>query len=248
MNSRGKTIENSILPKIKKNAILLTVICVLAVLFLYVVGQFTELHPDAYRDLLRSILFGYGIYLLVNGFYNGIFKKIPAVKMESIKSFKTKNITSAKKYSTKFVKTKKETPLEAICETFMVVTLVNSIMMLTGFDIPKEGTFAYIHMMTRLLIVSGIIGIWMWKDVIEGVKKFTFANVFKNFYLETHKSLLTSISKVFTAITAVYCILMIALHSIINPAGGSFFYQSLLGILGFVTITIFTLRICRKNE
>lgn len=239
--------EKNILPRIKKNAMVLVAICLLAVLFLYVAGQFIELHPDAYRDLVRSILFGYGIYLLVYGLYNGVYKKIPLKKEKNVATSELQNVTSVKRNNTKIVENKKETPLEAICLTFMVITLVNSIMMLTGIDIPKVGTFAYIHMMTRLIIVSGVIGIWMWKDVIEGGKVFRFKNAIKSFYQVAHKNILTSISEVFTMITVVYCIFMIIFQSIINSAGGPFFYQSLLGIMGFVTIAMFILRISRKG-
>ena len=240
--------ERNVLPFVIKNAIILTVICVPALLFLYVVGQFTDLHPDAYRDLVRSILFGYGIYLIAMAFYNGLYKKVRATNGKRKESAEAKTISFAKTKNIISGKAKKENPLEAICLTFMVITFVNSVMMLTGLDTPKEGTFAYIHMMTRLFIVSGIIGIWMWKDVINGVKYFKFNNAFKNFHQKAHQHSMASISKMFTLITVVYCTVMIAFHRVINPAGGSFFYQSLLGILVLVTIAMFTLRIIKRSR
>ena len=237
MNMREITMENNIFSKIKKNAMVLTAICGLALLFLYVVGQFTELHPDAYRDLVRSILVGYGIYLLGYGLYNGVYKKLPLAKVKSKKSVKVESLTS--------ITAKKETPLEAICVTFMVITLLNSIMMLTGLDTPKAGTFAYIHMMTRLFIITGIILIFMWKDVVAGLKKFSFNHRVKYFYREAHKSILKSSAKIFTFITAVYCLLMIVFQRVINPGGGNFFYQSLLGILVLTVAAMFVLRLSR---
>lgn len=223
--------EKSLLGEIKKNAMILTGICALAVLFLYVIGQFTELHPDAYRDLIRSILFGYGIYLFIYSFYHIVLKRKSARSL----------------FRKKTSKSIKEAPLDSICEVFLVITVLNSLMMLTGIDTPKEGTFAYIHMMTRLFIISGIIVIFMWKEVMGGLKIFNFNNKFKYFYREAHKNIFKSVAIMFTFITAVYCLIMIAFQSIINPGGGSFFYQSLLGILVFVTIGMFTFRISRKS-
>ncbi len=232
--------EKSIVPKIKKNAVVLAMICTLAVGFLYVVGQFTELHPDAYRDLIRSIVFGYGIYLAVYGAYHGIYKKIPAVQDKGVQSVNGQKDKSVKAY--------KETPLEAICVTFMVITALNSIMMLTGLDTPKEGIFAYIHMMTRIFIISMVIGIWMFREVLEGLKNCRFKNILKNFYQDTRHHFIRSIAKTFTFITAAYCILVIAFQSILHPPGGTVFYQSLLGILLFTVTALSALRIIRSNR
>ena len=49
-------------------------------------------------------------------------------------------------------------------------------------------------------------------------------------------SLLDSVSRVFTFITAAYCIIALVLSSAIAPAGGVFFYQSLLVILAITTL------------
>ena len=205
--------------KIIKNIITMTVICGVAVMVLYVVGRFIDLHPDAYQDLIKSILLGYGIYLGVYGLYKGVYQKL----------FPGKNVKLT-------VKRMKETPLESICVTFMVITLLNSIMMLTGMDIPKEGVFAYIHMMTRLLIITGIITIFMWKEVIKAIKNYKHQGLFRIFVQKAPGRTLQGIAKVFTVITTIYCIVMIALQNIIDSAGGAFFYQSLLGILLAITI------------
>ncbi len=224
--------EKRLRSEIKKNAVILTGICALAVGFLYIIGQFTELHPDAYRDLIRSILFGYGIYLLIYGFYHGVIKR------------KTPGKAPVKSAA----ENKKETPLESICVVFLVITTLNSIMMLTGLDTPKEGTFAYIHMMTRLFIITGIIAIFMWKQVISEVRSFRFSYSLRGFYLEAHKNIFKSVAKVFTLITAVYCISMIAFQSILSPSGGVFFYQSLLVILIVITLGMFLLLIAQRGR
>ncbi len=253
--------KKNILKIIIKNGVVLTGTCGLAVIFLYILGHFISLHPDAYRDLIRSILMGYGIYITGYGLYRVVFTKFITSKRNSSKTFteadaaatdlsnkevsKTKNLQRSNK---KTMVRMKETPLEAICVTFMVITFLNSVMMLTGIDTPKEGIFAYIHMMTRLLIITGIITVFMWKDVLERVKKFNCQNIFKNISLEAPRSIFRSTAKLFALITAVYCVIMIAFQSIINPSGGAFFYQSLLVILLSMTIAMISIRISRKTR
>lgn len=43
--------------------------------------------------------------------------------------------------------------IEEIVEVFSLVTIINSFMMLVGWDQPKTGVFAYIHLLTRLAII-----------------------------------------------------------------------------------------------
>jgi hypothetical protein len=40
---------------------------------------------------------------------------------------------------------------------FTIVTVGNSLMMLTGLDEPKNDTFAYVHLLGRLGIITGIV-------------------------------------------------------------------------------------------
>ncbi|NBG87143.1 hypothetical protein [Isachenkonia alkalipeptolytica] len=122
----------SVLVKVRNNIAILTIICSLAMLFLYIVGYFTTLHPDAYRDLVRSILLGYGIYLAIFSLYNGVYGKL-SVRVKG---------TGSNRVRSKTVGKIKESPSEAICIIFMIITFLNSLMMLTGFDTPKEGTYA----------------------------------------------------------------------------------------------------------
>lgn len=57
--------------------------------------------------------------------------------------------------------------IEEIVEVFSLVTIINSFMMLVGWDQPKTGVFAYIHLLTRLAIISVIIGLWRYKEIIK---------------------------------------------------------------------------------
>ncbi|KAB3535736.1 hypothetical protein F8154_05400 [Alkaliphilus pronyensis] len=215
--------EKKLLSKHIKNIIVLAVVCGISWLLLYIIGHFTVLHPNAYFDITKSIFLVYVVYLVVGSLYK-VFHNI-------------KNFDGIwRKFSLWWGN---ETPFEAICESFTIVTAINSIMMLTGHDTPKEGVFAYIHMMLRLLIISSIITIWMWKDILQWVKKSTFRFNIKSLYQLSKKHFFASISKLFTIITTVYCILVIAFYRILNPAGGIAFYQTLLGILAFTVLFMF---------
>lgn len=222
--------EKNFSKKIIKHAFVLMVICSLAWLFLYIIRNFISLHPNAYGDLIRSIFLGYGIYILFYALKTVVYKRTSLVRV-------------FKKFSGCW---ENETPIEAICEAFTIITAINSMMMLMGYDIPKQGVFAYIHMISRLFIISFIIIIWMWKDVIKRAKKFTFKNNLRNFYQEAHKHIFVSVSKLFTVITVTYCIVMIIFHRAKDPVGGMVFYQILLGILVIITVYLLVLRSSRK--
>lgn len=223
--------QNKLLFKVKKNVCVLLIVCSIAWLLLYIMGHFITLHPDAYRDITRSILLVYGLYVLVYGLYTLVHKRMSLTRGHGRISTWWENTT----------------PIEAICESFTIVTAINSLMMIVGYDTPKQGVFAYIHMMVRLFIISCIFIIWMWKDVIQWAKKIEVKNNLRRFYQEAHKHVFISISKLFTIITAAYCIFMILFYRVIDPAGGVLFYQILLGILATATIYLLVLRIMRKQ-
>ncbi|KAB3525894.1 hypothetical protein [Alkaliphilus serpentinus] len=231
LSVKGFKLKKEYSLEILKNVGVLLIICSVSWLIIYIMGHFITLHPNAYRDITKSILIVYGIFLIASGFYTIIVKKM---------SFKK----GFQKFS---VWWEDETPIEGICEAFTIVTVINSLMMIMGYDTPKEGVFAYIHMMTRLLIIAFIVSIWMWKDVLQWIKKAEIKSNFRDFFQKKPKNLYTWASQLFTFITAVYCILMILLYRAINPKGGVFFYWSLLGILAMVIIYLFLLRYKRKS-
>lgn len=222
---------NELCRKIKKHTIILTITCGFACLFLYALGYFISLHPHAYRDLIRSIVLVYGIYILVHGLFTVVLRKIPALEARIKNSYRLGG----------------EGPAGEIAIAFTIITAINSIMMVTGHDTPKEGVFAYVHMMTRLLIISCIMIIWKWKDVIDRSRRFEFKNKLRMFYQEAHKRVLGSASKIFTVVTAAYCLMMIVFQRALEPAGGILFYQTLLGIIIASVLYMTALRSIRNS-
>lgn len=205
---------------ILKTTGILIIICSIACLFLFILGHFIPLHPHAYRDLIRSIVMVFAIICL----FISIYKAIPSNKISRKISAWYKDLS----------------PPQAIAESFTIITAINSLMMIIGYDIPKQEVFAYIHMMIRFFIISIIIIIIMWKDTLRYIKNpINFKNL-------PHQ-LLSSISKLFTFITISYCIFMIIFQSIIEPAGGILFYQILLGILAFSIIIVKSYPFVKRN-
>ncbi len=224
--------------KIGKNAVVLLGIITAALGVLWTAGQFIELHPDAYGDLVKSILYGYGVYLLFVGGYH-----LLAPHKKRVKESQGKFLKGDRGMTKEGTGKKRGKPLEDICTAFLVITVINSIMMVNGWDTPKEGTFAYVHMLTRLLIITGIISVFMFKQVWTGFTNLRSSSAplkkfFKDFADFSGQSRFVVIAKVFTVLTLVYCVGMIALQNRIPFSGGMFFYQSLLGLFVGVTLAI----------
>lgn len=52
-----------------------------------------------------------------------------------------------------------------VCAVFTGVTVLNSIMMIAGWDEPKTGTFAYLHLLSRLAIIAAVVGLFYLGDL-----------------------------------------------------------------------------------
>lgn len=215
--------KNSKYSKLKRGIISLLLVCIISVIILFVLGHFIELHPNAYRDMIRSIFIGTGIFLGV--YYVFAFLKKQNESKGLIDSF-------SKWWEDK-------TPLEAICESFTIITFINSIMMIIGYDTPKEGVFAYVHMMMRLGIITMIISLIMWEDVLGILWNKRLKNNLKEFFENLYKNIFKFISVFFTVIVTIYCSLIIIFQRIFNPTGGIGFYQLLLFILLLLTVAFY---------
>lgn len=103
--------------------------------------------------------------------------------------------------------------------------------MITGFDKPKQGVFAYIHMMMRLTIITLSVSLCMlreWREIIRN-----------KHILKHYKSLLSSVQVQYVSVVFVYCISNIALSPVYYIPSGANFYKTLLGIylaLGLINI------------
>lgn len=170
--------------------IILGIVCVATWGFLYVYGQFGTLHPDAYRDLTRSVV---GVYLLV---------------CIGIELYSLKSAEKPVKWSS---------PFQVIALSFTAVTVVNTVMMVTGIDTPKIGRFAFVHMLTRLGIVAFVVSLCMLREWREAVSTGRVLEV------------PLTVSTVFTGLTAIYCVLSLIVPPVFTEV---MFYWSLLALWG----------------
>lgn len=71
------------------------------------------------------------------------------------------------------------TVVEEVSNIFTFVTIINSYMMVAGWDQPKLGVFAYVHLLSRLAIIMVVIGLWevvmLWQCGVRGVAAINIA-------------------------------------------------------------------------
>lgn len=208
-----------------KHFLIMSRVTLLAALGLYIasLNPAIILHPNAYRDIIRSIIFVYIFFFCVTVAGRAFISKMAGTQ-------KVKwNASNIKAYFTEV------TPYEMVGITFTLITLVNSIMMLTGLDEPKQGVFAYVHLMTRLGIISLIISLIYAKEIMLKMKQFKPHKVSLSGVLYApQKNTLVSVSKIFTNTVIIYSLTVITLQNVLDVSGGSRFYLFLLIIWGVV--------------
>ena len=216
--------------KLLKHLLILIVVCLLALLGTFIMSLFTTPHPDAYKDIVRSIVMVYAICFLIETIYSSIIKRIvPKRISNSLNEFAKEGDVFA-----------------TVSIIFLLLTVINSLMMLTGIDVPKDGVFAYVHMMTRLLIISLITSLIMWRSFLNAIKTFNINKIFKQFHENIHCKPISYIAKIFTIFTVAYCVFMISFQTVINPQGGSVFYIVLLLSVPIISIYVLMIKKLRK--
>jgi hypothetical protein len=126
---------------------------------------------------------------------------------------------------------------------FTIVTVGNSLMMLTGLDEPKNDTFAYVHLLGRLGIITGIVGLFHLDEVRKrlarqrrpsghasrlGRQRRSPRTVLVAVVESFLGDWLDGTARVFTVIVAGTCVVVLALAGIRAPAGGSGLYRNLV--------------------
>ncbi len=223
----------------------LLVIGMLAVTF--VIGMFSTLHPDAYVDGVMSIVYVYVIVLFVHLF-------LLLIK----RTTRFDAFTLPKRW---FEWYKKSGVFVNIALFFTAITFINNIMMLTGIDVPKEGTFAYTHLLVRTLIVTLAVVISMHRDVIETFKSIKAhleapadqrrlqRREKRNALLQTLRTRpLEASASLFTFITVSGCLIMVLTSPWSSPKGGAPLYLSLTILYGvLLVITLLSAFLSRRQ-
>lgn len=126
---------------------------------------------------------------------------------------------------------------------FFGVTVVNSVMMVTGLDDPKTGTFAYVHLLGRLGIITGLVALFYLDDLTELGRRWWGRARHRDRVRGPHRELravvedvLTSLlrsgvegsARVFTAVVTVTCFLTLVFAEVRPPVGGRGLYRNLV--------------------
>ena len=135
--------------------------------------------------------------------------------------------------------------VEDVAIAFTFITIINSFMMVVGWDQPKEDAFAYVHLIARLAIIIVVIGVWEYEVILGEIrawfKRDKTSNGLRNgkqikpkMTKMTSRSCVSLVSIVFTAATILISIVNILFLRIIEPAGGEELYRNLLFLFGLI--------------
>ncbi|MEM1255894.1 MAG: hypothetical protein AAGI69_25930 [Cyanobacteria bacterium P01_H01_bin.21] len=132
-----------------------------------------------------------------------------------------------------------------ISDAFLIVTVANSFMMVTGLDTPKEGRFAYIHLLLRLGILTGIWIVFYFSYTIESTKEF-FRDLRAGIGRYIRHNVYDAIAITYTSLVVLLCIAgstgLFPLH------GGRALYQGLLLMFPGVCIGILATKALGKKD
>ena len=129
---------------------------------------------------------------------------------------------------------------EQIAQAFAVITVINSFMMAIGWDRPKTGSFAYLHLLSRLGIIAVVAVLWESSDLLvalhnrgrsgnpvsvarDGLTK----NIERRFRILS-RDRFSLVGVVFTVVLSLFSAGMVILQGVINPAGGMQLYVAIM--------------------
>ncbi|MBO6602915.1 MAG: hypothetical protein JJ938_09890 [Roseicyclus sp.] len=140
--------------------------------------------------------------------------------------------------------------LGEICTAFAIVTVINSVMMLVGLDTPKDGQFAYVHLLIRLAIISLIFALWDWESTIADLRRYAsglrqpwrpgFQRLSRYILSDTFDASCV----IFTPVVILICVITILM--VPEPTGGPGFYLALVLLYGLIWILIVALMLFDK--
>jgi len=137
---------------------------------------------------------------------------------------------------------------------FTVITVVNSIMMVAGWDQPKQGAFAHLHLLGRLGIVSLVVVIFEYDEILSLLKSFSSRqNIlfdWRNWLSNTYKNWFSTVAVLFTTATVLTTASVYILQEMLEPVGGERFYWNLLILFAIITVSVlaYTMIYSRKSS
>ncbi|EKU96308.1 hypothetical protein Lepto7375DRAFT_0297 [Leptolyngbya sp. PCC 7375] len=133
-----------------------------------------------------------------------------------------------------------------VSDAFLIVTVINSFMMVTGLDTPKDGRFAYVHLLIRLGIITGIWVVFYFSYTIASTKEF-FRDLRAGIGRYIRHNVYDAIAITYTSLVILLCVA--GLTSLFPLPGGRALYQGLLLLFpGVCTGILVTKALGKKDE
>lgn len=134
---------------------------------------------------------------------------------------------------------------------FAVVTVANSVMMITGLDEPKTGTFAYVHLLSRLAIIAAVVAVFHLDDARAwlarrrarqepGRHRRSLASVGRGALDWLLAGWLEGTARVYTVAVVLVCLAVLALAEVHPPQAGHALYRNLV-VLAVVLLPLMVL-------
>jgi hypothetical protein len=146
--------------------------------------------------------------------------------------------------------------LGEVALVFTLVTVGNSVMMLTGLDEPKTGSFAYVHLLGRLGVITFLVGLF-YLDEIRGWfvrwrrhpphpgsdrPRRSMRSVVETLRGSVPRGGLDVFARVYTTVVAETCLIVVAVAEIRPPVGGRGLYRNLVLLALVLLPTMFAAR------
>lgn len=141
----------------------------------------------------------------------------------------------------------------AVALAFTVITVVNSGMMVAGWDTPKTGVFAYTHLLGRLAIVAAVVALFHLDNLHEHIERWRHregrqrvpmtdrsrrGQVVDLLVRHIPPAPLERVAAAFTAVTAALCVVAIASSLWREPRGGVALYLALLLLAATLAVLV----------
>ena len=135
--------------------------------------------------------------------------------------------------------------IAGISDAFLIVTVINSFMMVNGLDTPKEGWFAYVHLLIRLGIITGIWVAFDFSYTVTSTKAFV-RELRAGIGQYIRHNVYDAIAITYTSSVVLLCVAgstgLFPLH------GGRALYQGLLWLFPIVCIGVLATKALGKKD
>ena len=132
-----------------------------------------------------------------------------------------------------------------IADAFLIVTVANSFMMVNGLDTPKEGPFAYIHLLLRLGLLTGIWAVFDFSYTIDSTKEL-FQELRTGISRYIRHNVYDAIAITYTSAIVLLCV--VGSTGLFPLYGGRPLYQSLLWLFPVVCTGIVAIKVLGKKD